>query len=144
MWRKPREDLGFWMGWALVLNGKTRDDVSAKYWLTNTEHGPVWKLSNDEWKESIPWVLDIEIWDWKRYLVQVSEPVQWQRLLETVYDNWQIFYWDNDLEEIEKAREQVIRSKEWIDYETLESDLTHQIHEQLREILKAQIEKSLK
>jgi len=141
IWCNPREYLGFWIGWWLVVNGKTRDDLSAKYWLTNTESGPKLKLSNDKWKESIPWVLDIEIRDWKRYLVQESEPVQWQRLLETVYDSWQIFYWDNDLEEIEKARQQVLKSKEWIDYPTQESDLTYKIHEQIREKLLSQIKK---
>ena len=140
-WCDPREYLGFWIGWELIANRKTRDELSAKYWLTNTESGPKLKLSNDKWKESIPWVLDIEIRDGKRYLVQVSEPVQWQRLLETVYDNWKILYWDNDLEEIEKARQQVLKSKGWIDYPTQESDLTYKIHEQLRENLKSQIKK---
>jgi len=137
-WFNPEFVLGFWIGWALVANGKTRDDLSAKYWLTNTENGPKLKLSNDKGKESIPWVLDIEIRDWKRYLVQESEPVQWQRLFERVYNNWQIFYWDDDLKEIEKARQQVIISEKWIGYPTQESDLTHQIHEQVREKLKSQ------
>ena len=138
-WFDPEFVLGFWIWWWLVMNGKTRDAMSGAYKLTNTENWPTWKLSNDRGKESIPWVLDIEIRDWKRYLVQEFEPVQWQRLFETVYDNWQIFYWDDDLEEIEKARQQVIRSKEWIHYETQESDLTNQMHEQVRERLRAQI-----
>ncbi len=129
----------FWIGWWLVTNGKTRDAVSAAYKLTNTDNKPTWKLSNDRWKESIPWVLDIEIRDWKRYLVQESEPVQWERLFQTVYDNWKIFYWDDDLQEIQKARQQVLKSKQWIDYPTQESDLTHELHEQVREHLKAQI-----
>ena len=131
----------FWIGWWLVTNWKTRDAVSAAYKLTNTENGPTWKLSNDRWKESSPWVLDIEIRDWKRYLVQESEPVQWKRLLETVYDNGTICYWDDDLQEIENARQQVLNSKQWIDYPTVESNLTHDLHEQVREKLKTQIKK---
>jgi nicotinic acid phosphoribosyltransferase len=123
----------------LVTNNKTRDEMSAAYKLTNTENGPTWKLSNDRWKESIPWVLDIEIRDWKRYLVQESEPKQWERLFQTVYDNWKIFYGDNDLEEIEKAKQQVQTTKQWIDYPTQESDLTEKIHEDVRDILKSQI-----
>lgn len=85
--------------------------------------------------------MDIEIRDWKRYLVQESEPVQWERLLETVYDNGTIYYWDNDLQEIENARQQVLKSEQWINYPTIESDLTHDLHEQVRENLKAQIKK---
>lgn len=141
VWCDPRSYLGFWIWWAFVSNNKTRDAVSAAYKLTNTENGPTWKLSNDRWKESIPWVLDIEIRDWKRYLVQESEPVQWYRLMETVYDHWKISYSDNDLQEIEKARQQVQISKKWIDYPTQESDLTHKLHEQVREKLMSQIKK---
>jgi hypothetical protein len=133
--------LMFWIGWWLIANNKTRDAMSAAYKLTNIEKWPTWKLSGDRWKETIPWVLDIEIRDWKRYLVQESEPVQWERLFETVYDNWTIYYWDNDLQEIENARQQVLKSKQWIDYPTVESDVTRDIHEQVREKLKSQIEK---
>ena len=138
-WFDPDLYLMFWIGWWLIANNKTRDAMSAAYKLTNTEEWPTWKLSGDRWKETIPWVLDIEIRDWKRYLVQESEPVQWERLFETVYDNWTIYYWDNDLQEIENARQQVLKSKQWIDYPTVESDVTHDIHEQVREKLKSQI-----
>ena len=137
-WFDPKFILGFWIwGW-LVTNNKTRDAMSAVYKLTNTENWPTWKLSNDRGKETIPGVLDIEIRDWVRYLVQESEPVQWERLFNTVYDNGTIYYWDDDLKEIENARQQVLRSKEWANYETKESDLTHQMHEQVREKLKSQ------
>jgi nicotinic acid phosphoribosyltransferase len=131
----------FWIwGW-LVTNNKTRDAMSAAYKLTNTENWPTWKLSNDRWKETIPGVLDIEIRDGTRYLVQESEPIKWERLFKTVYDNWKIYYEDNDLEEIAKARQQVLKSREWIWYPTKESDYTSNLHEQVRERLKAQIEK---
>ena len=135
----PEKYLVFWIWWWLIANNKTRDALSAAYKLTNTENGPTWKLSNDMWKETIPWVLDIEIRDWMRYLVQDSEPVQWERLFKTVYDNWTIYYWDDDLQEIENARQQVLKSKEWIDYTTKESDLTHKMHVQVREKLMSQI-----
>lgn len=138
-WFDPESFLMFWIWWWLVTNWKTRDAVSAAYKLTNTDNRPTWKLSNDRGKESIPWILDIEIRDWKRYLVQESEDMQWERLFQTVYDNWKIFYWDDDLQEIEKARQQVLKSKQWIDYPTQESDLTHDLHEQVREHLKSQI-----
>ena len=138
-WFDPEKYLVFGIWWWLIANNKTRDALSAAYKLTNTENGPTWKLSNDRAKETIPWVLDIEIRDWTRYLVQESEPVQWERLFNTVYDNGTIYYWDDDLQEIEKARQQVLKSKEWADYETKESDLTHQMHEQVRENLKSQI-----
>ena len=139
-WFDPESYLVFGIWWWLIANNKTRDALSAAYKLTNTEDGPTWKLSNDRAKETIPWVLDIEIRDWTRYLVQDSEPVQWERLFNTVYDNWTIYYWDNDLEEIEKARQQVLKSKAWIDYPTKESDYTSNLHEQFREKLKAQIQ----
>jgi hypothetical protein len=74
-------------------------------------------------------------------LVQESEPVQWERLFNTVYDNWTIYYWDDDLKEIEKARQQVLKSKKRADYVTKESDYTSNLHEQVRENLKAQIKK---
>ena len=139
-WFNPESYLIFWIwGW-LVTNNKTRDTMSAAYKLTNTENWPTWKLSNDRWKETIPGVLDIEIRDGTRYLVQESEPIQWERLFKTVYDNWKIYYEDNDLEEIAKARQQVLKSKEWIWYPTKESDYTSNLHEQVRERLKAQIE----
>lgn len=138
-WFDPELYLIFWIGWWLVTNNKTRDEMSAAYKLTNTENGPTWKLSNDRWKESIPWVLDIEIRDWKRYLVQENEPKKWERLFKTVYDNWKIFFDDNDLIEIENAKEQVQKTKQWIDYPTQESDLTNKIHEDVRDTLKAQI-----
>jgi nicotinic acid phosphoribosyltransferase len=128
---------GIW--WGLIANNKTRDAVSAAYKLTNTENWPTGKLSNDRGKESIPWVLDIEIRDGKRYLVQESEPVQWERLFQKVYENGKIYFWDDDLQEIENARQQVLKSKQWIDYPTQESDLTHDLHEQVREKLKSQI-----
>ena len=138
-WFDPELYLIFWIGWWLVTNNKTRDEMSAAYKLTNTENGPTWKLSNDRWKESIPWVLDIEIRDWKRYLVQENEPIKWERLFKTVYDNWKIFFDDNDLIEIENAKKQVQKTKQWIDYPTQESDLTNKIHEDVRDTLKAQI-----
>lgn len=138
-WFDPELYLIFWIGWWLVTNNKTRDEMSAAYKLTNTENGPTWKLSNDRWKESIPWVLDIEIRDWKRYLVQENEPIKWERLFKTIYDNWKIFFDDNDLIEIENAKEQVQKTKQWIDYPTQESYLTNKIHEDVRDTLKAQI-----
>jgi len=138
-WFDPKSFLMFWIGWWLVTNGKTRDAVSAAYKLTNTNNKPTWKLSNDRWKESIPWILDIEIKDWKRYLVQDSEPVQWERLFQKVYENWKIYFGDDDLKEIENARQQVLKSKQRIDYPTQESDLTHDLHEQVGEKLKSQI-----
>lgn len=140
-WFDPESYLVFWIWWWLVTNNKTRDAMSAAYKLTDTEKWPTWKLSNDRWKETIPWKLDIEIRDWKRYLVQESEPIQWERLLKTVYDNGTIYYWDNDLQEIENARQQALKSEQWINYPTIESDLTHDLHEQVRENLKAQIKK---
>jgi hypothetical protein len=43
------------------------------------------------------------------------------------------------LQEIKNARQQVLKSKQRIDYPTQESDLTHDLHEQVREKLKSQI-----
>ena len=140
-WFAPEKYLVFGIWWWLIANNKTRDALSAAYKLTNTENGPTGKLSNDRAKETIPWILDIEIRDWTRYLVQESEPVQWERLFNTVYDNWTIYYWDDDLKEIEKARQQVLKSKKRADYVTKESDYTSNLHEQVRENLKAQIKK---
>ena len=138
-WFDPKSFLMFGIWGGLIANNKTRDAVSAAYKLTNTDNKPTWKLSNDRGKESIPWILDIEIRDGKRYLVQDSEPVHWERLFQKVYENWKIYFWDDDLQEIENARQQVLKSKQWIDYPTQESALTHDLHEQVRKKLKSQI-----
>ena len=128
---------GIW-GW-LIANDKTRDAMSGAYKLTNGEGGATWKLSNDIWKESIPGKLNIEIRDGVRYLVQEDEPVQWERLLTTVYDHGKMYYWDDDLLAINQAKEQRERTKQRECYETKESDVTREMHEQVRERLKAQI-----
>lgn len=129
------EFLAYGIGGLLVAKDKTRDSVSAAYKLTNTEEGPTGKLSDDIGKESIPGILNIEIRDGVRYLVQEDEEQQGERLLHPVYENGRLLYDLNDIKAIDDARNQLLKTIQRVDFPTQESDLTYQIHLQVRENL---------
>lgn len=109
--------------------------MSAAYKLTNTEDGATGKLSNDIDKEPIPGDTNIEIRDGVRYIVQEDEEVQGERLLKNVYSNGQLHYDDNDIQAVNDARDQLLKTFELSKLETRESDRTRKIHEEVRERL---------
>jgi nicotinic acid phosphoribosyltransferase len=132
--------LSYGSGGLLVSKNKTRDSVSAAYKLTNTaENGPTGKLSDDIDKEPTPGILNIEIRDGARYLVQEDEEVRGERLLSKVYENGKLFYDDNDLAAIDQARQQLLKTLPLADLPTRESEATKAIHENVRAKLLANI-----
>ena len=130
------------MGGLLISKDKTRDSVSAAYKLTNTEEGPTGKLSNDIGKESTPGILNIEIRDGVRYLVQENEEQLGERLLHPVYENGNLLYHEDDILAIDEAREQLLKTMQRVNYPTQESAVTHQMHLQVRERLMGCLQKA--
>ena len=131
-WFEPKDFIVYGLGWILVAKNKLRDVVSAWYKLTKTEEFDTWKLSNDAWKEAIPWDLNLEIREDGRYIVQESEDILWERLLKVVYDNGKLFFEGNDVEAIQNARQNVIESKKFLSLETKRSDKTKALCEEVR------------
>lgn len=115
------------LGGMLVTRNKTRDAVSAGYKLINTEDWATWKKSDDPDKEPIPGIPNIEIRNWKRYIVQEDEEVQGLRLLTKVYENWEFFFEEkDDLKAMKDARVNMKKTMEYIDFEQIESEATKQ------------------
>lgn len=136
----PKEFIQYWLGWLLVARNKTRDALSAAYKLTNTEDWATGKLSNDIDKEPIPWDTNIEIRDGIRYIVQEDEEILWERLLKTVYENGALKYDDNDIQAINDARNQLLKTFEMHTWETKESEKTRKIHEEVRDNLMSNLD----
>lgn len=136
----PKDWIQYWLGWLLVARNKTRDALSAAYKLTNTEDWATGKLSNDIDKEPIPWNTNIEIRDGVRYIVQEDEEVMWERLLKTVYENGTLNYNDNDIQAINDARNQLLKTFEMHKLETKESEKTRKIHEEVRDNLMSNLD----
>ena len=128
----PKQFIQYGLGWLLVARNKTRDALSAAYKLTNTEAWATGKLSNDIDKEPIPGVLNIEIRDDARYVVQEDEEVQWERLLKTVYENGNLLYDDDDIKAVDTARSRLLETLQFVDLETRESEKTKRIHQAVR------------
>ena len=131
----PKDWIQYWLGWLLVARNKTRDALSAAYKLTDTEGWATGKLSNDIDKEPIPWDTNIEIRDNIRYIVQEDEEVLWERLLKTVYKNWVLNYDDNDIQAVNDARNQLLKTFEMHKLKTKESEKTKKIHAEVRDML---------
>jgi hypothetical protein len=129
----PKQFIQYGLWWLLVARNKTRDALSAAYKLTDIEAWATGKLSNDIDKEPIPGVLNIEIRDDARYVVQEDEEIQWERLLKTVYEHWALLYDDNDIKAIDTARARLLETLQYADLETKESDKTKEIHQAVRE-----------
>ncbi len=134
-WFDPKDWIQYWLGWLLVARNKTRDALSAAYKLTNTEDWATGKLSNDIDKEPIPGDTNIEIRDNVRYIVQEDEEVMWERLLKTVYKNWVLNYDNNDIQAVNDARDQLLKTFEMHKLETKESEKTKKIHAEVRDML---------
>lgn len=129
-WFNPK-DFIMYGSWSLLMaKDKTRDIVWSVYKLSQTEDWPTMKLSKS--KNSIPWIPNVEIIDWKRYIVQESEEVKWERLLKPLYNNWEFFYDRAGLSDMYKARENVVRTREFGDYESLLSDMTKSMIEEFK------------
>ncbi|EKE29987.1 MAG: hypothetical protein ACD_2C00065G0003 [uncultured bacterium (gcode 4)] len=129
----PKDFIVYGLGWLLVAKNKLRDAVSAAFKLTQTEEFDTWKLSNDAWKEAIPGNQNIEIRDWARYIVQDEEEVWWERLLKKVYSRGELFFEWTDVEAIEKARANVIKTEKLLELPTKKSDLTIRKQREVRE-----------
>jgi len=98
-------------------------------------------LSNDTGKETIPGVLNIEIRDGVRYLVQEEEEVKGERLLQKVYEHGTLFYDEDDISAIDTARQQLLRTLPLTEFPTQESETTHKMHQEVREKLLANLVK---
>lgn len=136
----PKDFIHYGLWWLLVARNKTRDALSAAYKLTNTEDGATGKLSNDIDKEPIPGDTNIELRDGVRVIVQEDEEVQGERLLKNVYSQGTLQYDDNDLEAVNAARQQLLKTFEMSKRETRESEKTEKIHADVRERLLSNLE----
>lgn len=134
----PVDYIQYGLGWLLVARNKTRDAISGGYKLTKTEDGPTGKLSNDIDKEPTPWTPNIEIREGYRVIVQEDEEIQWERLLQTVYENGKLNYDDNDIQAVNEARARVIETFQWLEYPTIDSFMTKEYRQQVREKLRGQ------
>jgi hypothetical protein len=77
-------------------------------------------------------VLNIEIRDGVRYLVQENEEVQGERLLKKVYENGALFYDEDDIAAINQARQQLLATLPLIALPTRESEKTQLLHQEVR------------
>ena len=143
-WFDPKKYIKYGLGWLLIATKKTRDSVSAGYKVTNTEDWATGKRSDDPGKEPIPWVPNVEVIEKEdgtieRNVVQEDEPVNWIRLLKTVYKDGELFFGEaNDNIALDNARAQVKKSEKWITpWKTQLSDETEGLKQQVREKLKA-------
>jgi hypothetical protein len=126
-----------------VARNKTRDALSAAYKLTQTEDGPTGKLSNDIDKEPTPGMPNIEIRDEQRVIVQEDEEMKGERLLQTVYDNGELLYDDNDLQAVSDAREQLLKTMELMKFPTVNSPKTDLYREQVRNKLRGVLQNEI-
>ncbi len=131
-WFNPKDYIVYWLWGLLIAREKTRDIVSAWYKLSNTEEWWTMKFSNDKWKESIPGVPNIEIRNWKRYIVQEDEKQDWVRLLIPLYDKWEFFYDRPKIDDMQLARKRMLDTAEFADYESKFSDETMKIIEEVK------------
>jgi hypothetical protein len=119
------ELLKYGMGGLLVSEDKTRNSVSA-----------------DIGKETIPGILNIEIRNGVRYLVQEEEEVRGERLLQKVYENGTLFYGDNDIAAIDEARQQLLHTLPLTELPTKESETTQRMHQEVRKNLLSNLVKA--
>lgn len=138
-WFNPKDFIQYGLGWLLVARNKTRDALSAAYKLTQTEDWPTGKLSNDIDKEPTPGTPNIEIRDGYRVIVQEDEEIQWERLLQTVYENGKLNYDNNDIQAIHEARARVVETFQWMEYPTIDSFITETYRQQVREKLRRNV-----
>lgn len=127
----PKDYIVYGLWGLLIAREKTRDIVSAWYKLSNTENWATMKFA--KWKNSIPGKPNIEIRDWKRYIVQEDEKVNWVRLLTPMYDNWEFFYERMKIEDMDKARNRMKETKKDIEFETIYSEETKSLIEEVKQ-----------
>lgn len=135
----PEKRIKYGLGGLLVARNKTRSAMSAAFKLTMLWDQPKWKLSNSPLKEPTPWRINVEIRDDARVVVQEKEPVQWERLLKQVVDQWKHCYDDNDIEATSTARKKVKETFYTKDLPSNESKLTQKIHQQVRRNIQANL-----
>lgn len=132
-WFNPRDYIVYGLGWLLIAREKTRDIVSAWYKLSATENWWTMKFSNDKWKQSIPGKANVEIRNWKRYIVQEDEEQIWVRLLTPMYSMWQFFYDRPKVTDMYEARETMRDTRKWADYESEISEETKRLINEIKE-----------
>ncbi len=142
-WFDPKKHILYGLWGLLVAKEKTRDAMSAWFKAINTEEGPTGKLSNDIGKEPIPGRPNIEVithpdGSITRQVVQEDEPIKWERLLKTVYDNGKMLFEEtNDHIALDNARAQVKKSIKWMTPWDVElSDKTIQYKNEVRKKLR--------
>ncbi len=131
-WFEPKDFILYGLGGLLVARNKLRDALSAAFKLTDVNGEATWKLSNDKGKEVIPWKLNIELRDGERCIVQEDEEVNGIRLLKKVYENWEMFFEENDLDAIDKARRKVKEEFNLINLPTRNSPKTEKLIQEVR------------
>lgn len=109
-WYNPRDFIYYGLGELLIGKDKWRSRVSAADKLTWTNGRNTGKRSDDAGKRPIPWILNIEVRDTERVIVQDHEPEQGKRLLQTVYENWNLHYDTNGLRYIDTARRHLLEN----------------------------------
>lgn len=130
-WFNPKDYIVYGLWGLLIAREKTRDVVSAWFKLSNTENGWTMKFSNDKWKISIPWKPNIEMRNWKRYIVQEDENIKWVRLLQPMYDSWNFFYDKPKISDINKARN---RMKKSMNDANLKTEISKETQDMIEEI----------
>lgn len=125
-WFEPRDFIYYGLGELLIGKDKSRGRVSAADKLTRTNGRNTGKQSNDAGKVPIPWILNIEVRDTERVIVQDHEPVQGKRLLTTVYENGRLNYDTNGIRYIDTARQHLLDNFNDINKPTVLSQATQQ------------------
>lgn len=134
----PSKYILYGIGWLITAAKKTRDEASAAYKQTEFKWHITGKLSDDIVKSPIPGNPTIFITeDKKRIVAQVSEVLgmNWQDLMQKVYENGNIYFDENDFVEIEQARNRLAETFSFVEYEWWLSDLSHQYKLQVRDKL---------
>lgn len=131
-WFNPKDYIIYGLWGLLIAREKTRDVVSAGYKLSNTQDWATMKFSNDAWKRSIPGRPNVEIRNGMRYIVQEDERRVWVRLLKPLYDNWEFFYDRPKVNDMLEARQRMIESRHWAEYESRFSDKTIEMIEKFK------------
>ncbi|MBP8016419.1 DUF5598 domain-containing protein [Candidatus Gracilibacteria bacterium] len=129
---EPKDFILYGLGGLLVARNKLRDALSAAFKLTDVNGEATGKLSNDKGKEVIPGKLNIELRDGERCIVQEDEEVNGIRLLKKVYENGEMFFEENDLDAIDKARRKVKEEFNLINLPTRNSPKTEKLIQEVR------------
>ncbi len=142
-WYNPRDYVYYWLGELFISRNKGRSRVSTWFKLAETEERKTWKRSDDEGKRSIPWNLNVEIRDNKRFIVQDEEKVNGERLLQTVYKDGELKYGSDDFAYMDEARKYLIENFEKVFLPTEVSEATQKAQQQVNAWFQGQMDDPL-